>query len=210
MATETREQVDGRRVRGERTRRRILEQAVAIGSQEGLEALTIGRLAEVTGVSKSGLFAHFGSKQDLQLQTVEAARSIFIEEVVTPGSQAEPGIDRLRSTLDAWLSYFERDVFPGGCFFHAASLEYDGRPGPIRNRVNEVMAEWLQLLKQLVVDAELADGADAAQLAFELHAIGLGVNWQRQLFGSVAAIKQAERAFDRLLSGDLPGATDGH
>lgn len=208
MAIETK--VDGRRVRGERTRRRILREAVAIGSREGLEALTIGRLAEITGVSKSGLFAHFGSKQDLQLQTVEAARSIFIEEVVVPGAEAGPGIERLRATLAAWLSYFEREVFPGGCFFQAASLEFDDRPGPICDRIREVMAEWLRLLEQLVVEAELEDEPEeATQLAFELNAIGLGLNWQRQLFGDDEALKQAETAFDRLLAGSPPGAEDG-
>lgn len=201
--------VDGRRVRGERTRRRIMGEAVGIGSREGLEGLTIGRLAEVTGVSKSGLFAHFGSKQELQLATIEAARRIFIEEVVSPGAKGKPGIGRLRATLAAWLSYFERDVFPGGCFFQAASLEFDDRPGPVRDRVREVMAEWLGLLEGLVKAAEIGEEADAAQLAFELHAIGLGVNWQRRLFGGDAALKQAERAFDRLLAGGRPGADNG-
>lgn len=209
MTTEAHERVDGRRVRGERTRRRIMREAVGIGSREGLEGLTIGRLAEVTGVSKSGLFAHFGSKRELQLETVEAARRIFIEEVVLPGAQAEPGIERLRATLAAWLSYFERDVFSGGCFFQAASLEFDDRPGPVQDRVRQVMAEWLGLLEGLAKEAEVVKEVDAAQLAFELHAIGLAVNWQRQLFGGDAAINRAERAFDRLLTGSRPGATDG-
>ena len=209
MTTDAQEKrrTDGRRVRGERTRRRILGEAVGIGSREGLEGLTIGRLAEVTGVSKSGLFAHFGSKQDLQLETVEAARRIFIEEVVLPGTRAEPGIERLRATLAAWLSYFERDVFPGGCFFQAASLEFDGRPGPIRERVQEVMTEWLNLLEQLVRDA---GAADADQIAFELHAIGLALNWQRQLFGDNEALGRAERAFDRLLGSLSSGVPNGH
>ena len=100
-------------------------------------------------MSKSGLFAHFGSKQELQLATIEAARAIFLREVIEPAFAAPEGLPRLQATLAAWLDYFRRDVFPGGCFFQAASLEFDGRPGPVRDRVLEVMSQWLGWLTEL-------------------------------------------------------------
>lgn len=191
---------DGRLLRGKRTHREILASAVDLGSSEGLEALTIGRLATATGVSRSGLFAHFGSKQALQLATIEAAREIFIEEVLGSGQGTAEGLPRLRAVLAAWIDYFRRDVFPGGCFFQAASLEFDGRPGPVRDRVIEVMKQWLALLTELARQATLPEGLDPAQLAFELNAIGLATNWQRQLLGDEQALQRAEMAFDRVLA----------
>jgi AcrR family transcriptional regulator len=191
---------DGRRARGERTHREILASAVELGSREGLEALTIGRLADVAGVSKSGLFAHFGSKRDLQLATIDAARAIFLAEVVTPGFTAAEGRPRLEATLAAWLDYFRCDVFPGGCFFQAASMEFDGREGPVRDRVLEVMSQWLSWLTELVRRSGLAEGEDAGQLAFELNAIGLATNWQRQLLRDPDVLDRAEAAFRRVLA----------
>lgn len=191
---------DGRRLRGERTHQEILAAAVDLGSREGLEALTIGGLAAHTGVSKSGLFAHFGSKQELQLATIEAARAIFLKEVIEPALAAPNGMPRLRATLAAWLDYFRRDVFPGGCFFQAASLEFDGRPGPVRDRVVEVMSTWLGFLTELAGKSELSADLEPAQLAFELNAIGLATNWQRQLLGTDETLERAENAFDRALA----------
>src|SRR5687767_10705571 len=131
--------VDGRRARGEKTRDAILARAVQIASQDGLEGLSIGRLATDLGVSKSGLFAHFGSKTELQLATVDAARHIFIHEVI--GGRAESGIGGLIGLTDSWLDYMRSDVFRGGCFFASASLEFDGRPGPVRDRLASRMGE---------------------------------------------------------------------
>ena len=193
------ERGDGRRLRGRRTHQEILSTAVDLGSSEGLESLTIGGLAARTGVSKSGLFAHFGSKQELQLATVEAARAIFLAEVIAPALPVPEGLPRLRATLAAWLDYFRRDVFPGGCFFQAASLEFDGRPGPVRDRVVEVMNEWLAWLTELARQSGLASGRDPVQLAFELNAIGLATNWQRQLLGDQEALDRARTAFERTL-----------
>ncbi len=190
---------DGRRLRGERTHREILATAVDIGSREGLEALTIGGLAARAGVSKSGLFAHFGSKQELQLATVDAASAIFAEAVIEPGLRAPEGVERLRATLAAWLDYFRRDVFPGGCFFQAASLEFDDRPGAVRERVLEAMTRWLAWLGELVRRSQLGAGEDPAQVAFELNAIGLATNWQRRLLANDQALAQAEIAFARVL-----------
>jgi AcrR family transcriptional regulator len=188
---------DGRRARGDRTRRAILDQAVQIASAEGLEGLSIGRLAGELGVSKSGLFAHFGSKTDLQLATVDAAREIFIEEVIG-GSRTESGFGALVSLTDAWLDYMEREVFRGGCFFAAASTEFDSRPGPVRDRIASMMAEWLLALEAAIQDAqdagELPAGLDSEQLAFEIHSIGMGANWAYQLYRDQAAFGRAREA----------------
>ena len=119
------------RVRGDRTRRAILTAAVNVASVEGLEGLSIGRLATELEMSKSGLFAHFGSKEELQISTVRAAAAIFAHRVVLPAEeQFEPGIARLHGMLDLWLDYMEHGIFAGGCFFAAATSEMDGRPGP--------------------------------------------------------------------------------
>jgi AcrR family transcriptional regulator len=195
---------DGRRAAGQRSREAILTSAVDLASQEGLEGLTIGRLAAEAKMSKSGLFAHFGSKQDLQLATVERAREIFVAEVVAPSLEAGEGPARLRSVLDAWLSYFERGVFAGGCFFIAASSEFDDRGGPVRDAVNAAMEDWVGFLEQLCAEA-LATGAipaaDPGQLAFELNAIGIATNWELRLRRNAAALDRARAGFKRILEG---------
>ena len=126
---------DGRRERGRRTRESILRAAVDIASVEGLEGLTIGRLASELSMSKSGLFAHFGSKEELQLATIGAARDTFVAEVVTPALSAPRGLPRLEALLERKLVYLRGEVFRGGCFFEAARVEYDSRPpGSVRDR----------------------------------------------------------------------------
>jgi AcrR family transcriptional regulator len=180
---------------GERTRQEILSVAVDIASAEGLEGLTIGRLANELGMSKSGLFAHFGSKEDLQLATVDTARGIFITEVVDPALAAAQGLPRLRTMLDAWLSYVRRSVFRGGCFFAAASAEFDGRPGAIRDQVALLTRSWLTALEDEARYAQalgqLAPKLEAAQLAFELHALVQEANWAYQLLGDEQAFSRA-------------------
>jgi len=187
-----------RKAHGERTRQSILEAAVNLASEEGLEGLTIGRLASETGMSKSGLFAHFGSKEDLQLATVEAAREIFIREVIHPAFEAERGLARLWKLCDIWLLYVSGGVFRGGCFFAAAAAEFDGRPGTVRNRIAEIMKEWLAMLRRAVVEAQAAGqldgGVDPAQLAFEFNALELGANWAFQLYGDRQAFARARDA----------------
>ena len=174
-----------RRPRGLRTRRAILRKAVNIASVEGLEGLTIGRLASVLRISKSGLFAHFGSKEDLQCAVVDEAREIFVETVVRPAYQFH-GLRRLRALCENWLAYGEGRVFPGGCFFSAASLEFDDRPGRVREQIVGLMKKWLGNLEQAVRDAqaggEISEQTDARQLAFEIQALAMGANWSSRLF----------------------------
>jgi AcrR family transcriptional regulator len=188
----------GRKAQGERTRQAILEEAVHLASAEGLEGLTIGRLAAELALSKSGLFAHFGSKEELQLATVEAARAVFIREVIRPAFEAERGSPRLWKLCDTWLGHVEGGVFRGGCFFAAASAEFDGRPGPVRDRIAAIMKEWLKALGRAVAEAQAAghldQKVDAAQLAFEFNALELGANWAFQLHGDRQAFARARAA----------------
>jgi AcrR family transcriptional regulator len=196
---------DGRRARGRRTRSSILQEAVQIASAEGLEGLSMGRLAGALGVSKSGLFAHFGSKTELQVATVRAAREMFMDEVIA-AARAGGGIDEVLSLTDAWLGYMEREVFRGGCFFVAAASEFDGRPGPVRDEVTALVSEWLMALEAAIQDAQEAGhldlALDAQQLAFELHSLGMGANWAFQLYHDKAAFDRARAAIrSRLLAG---------
>ena len=187
-----------RQAQGDRSRQAILEVAVHLASVEGLEGLTIGRLASETDMSKSGLFAHFGSKEDLQLATVEAARSIFIENVIRPTFEAKKGLPRLKRLCEIWFDYAQNHVFRGGCFFAAASAEFDSRPGRVRDRVAEIMKEWLEVLRWAVVESQEAGQfdpkVDAIQLAFEINALEIGANWALQLFGDKQAFTRARAA----------------
>src|SRR5437763_10608526 len=160
-----------RRADGERTRSAILRTAASLASVEGLEGLSIGNLAAATGISKSGLYAHFGSKQELQLATVEEAERILTEEVVQPALAAAPGLGQLAAACEAFFSYVERRVFPGGCFFAATALEMGARPGPVKDRVAAIQSGFTALLRSFAVTAveqgELPPDVDPEQFAFE-------------------------------------------
>jgi AcrR family transcriptional regulator len=189
-----------RRPRGLRTRRAILRKAVNIASVEGLQGLTIGTLASALRISKSGLFAHFGSKEDLQCAVVDEAREIFVEKVVRPAYR-QIGLKRLRSLCENWLAYGEQRVFPGGCFFSAASLEFDDRPGRVRDKILGLMKRWLGNLEQAARDAQLAGEiskkTDVHQLAFEIQALAMGANWSSRLFRDPAVFRSVRRAILR-------------
>jgi AcrR family transcriptional regulator len=163
-----------RRSDGEQTHAVILDAAMRLASIEGLGSLTIGRLARELGVSKSGVFAHFRSKQRLQLETVAAAEEVFEREVLAPGLAAPAGLARLESLCEAYLSYLERGVFPGGCFFAQLLAEFDAPRGPLHDAVALGQQGWLGLLEQEIETAQeqgqvVAD-LDPTQLAFELYA----------------------------------------
>ncbi len=199
---ETRAATKSRKAQGGRTRQAILDVAVDIASAEGLEGLTIGRLATQLSMSKSGLFAHFGSKEDLQLATIEAARSVFIEDVIRPALQAERGMPRLWKLCDTWLSHVQGEgdtsSCSGGCFFAAAASEFDSRPGPVRDRIAEIMKEWLGILRRAVVESQDAgqmnQDVDPTQLAFEFNSFELGANWALQLYDDKQAFARAREA----------------
>ena len=162
------------RADGERSRQRILETAARLATVEGIDGLSIGRLAHATGMSKSGLFAHFSSKEELQLAAIATARSIFLADVVTPAEAETPGLARLERLCEGMLSHIDRRVFPGGCFFAVVGSEQAGKPGPVLDRVVEVGNEWVARLAEAVREAqergELDDAMEPEQLAFELNA----------------------------------------
>jgi AcrR family transcriptional regulator len=178
------------------SREAILDRAVAVASAEGLEGLTIGRLAGDLQMSKSGVFGHFGSKQELQLATIDEAARRFIRQVVEPALEMEEGAPRLRALCDCYLSYLERRVFPGGCFWAAAAAEFDDKPGAVRERVREAVADWVGELER---QAAIAGVDDPGLLAFELQALAQGANSAFQLFGDPNTFRRARAAIDRLL-----------
>ena len=193
--------------KGAETRATILARAVDLASVEGLEGLTIGQLAGELEMSKSGLFAHFGSKEELQIATVRAAAAIFVQRVIRDAEERyEPGLARLHAMLDRWLYYMRPGTFAGGCFFAAATVEMDGRPGPVRDAVAAQMTRWAELLAEYARTAiergELAADTDPRQLAFELDALGTAVNSGWQLHEDEAVFTRGRRAIARRLELD--------
>lgn len=189
---------DGRVRRGEQTRASILERAVDLASVEGLDGLSIGRLAAELGVSKSGLFAHFGSKESLQLATVTAAVDRYVDSVVRPVLAAPPGRARLETLCDRWLQYSRSRVFPGGCFFYGTSAEFDARPGPVRDALAAAQHEWTRFVVRIIDQArragELSGQTDAEQLAFELRAFLEAANQQSVLHDDDSGYDRARAA----------------
>ncbi|MGH9543743.1 MAG: TetR/AcrR family transcriptional regulator, partial [Terriglobales bacterium] len=181
-----------------RTRQQILRIATDIASAEGLEGLSIGRLATELQMSKTGIFAHFGSKERLQLATVDAAKQVFMEQVVQPALGHRRGVPRLRAMLESWIRYVERIVFRGGCFFAAASAEFDSRPGRVRDAIAALTQEWLVALQDEIAFARSAKqiraSVDPVQLAFELHAFVQEANWAFKLFIDKSAFSHARQA----------------
>ena len=191
-----------------KTRSDILRVAVDIASAEGLEGISIGRLATEMSMSKTGIFAHFGSKEQLQLATLDTAKQIFVEQVVQSALQKPRGVPRLMTMLENWLGYVERIVFRGGCFFAAASAEFDSRPGVVRDQIAELTRSWLAALQEeiavAVLSKELTRSIEPAQLAFELHAYVQEANWAFKLFNDESAFARARRAIhSRLASAGL-------
>ncbi|WP_432948620.1 TetR/AcrR family transcriptional regulator [Kribbella sp. CA-253562] len=202
--------VDGRLVRGDQTRRAVLRRAVDIASVDGLEGLSIGRLAKDLEISKSGLFAHFGSKEELQLATIRAARRIYAEAVVAPAFAVPPGLARVWALSESWLDYSRRRVFPGGCFFAKTSHEFGARPGVVRDYLAEVNAEWMALIERTVAEAvELGElTGDPAPLAFELNAFYDSANLASLLRDDHDTIYgQARRSIRSRLESAAPAGT---
>ena len=196
--------------KGQRTRTSILEVAAALATEEGLDPLSIGRLAEATGMSKSGLFAHFGSKEELQLATVDHAAALFVAEVIDPARSAPRGLARIWALCDHMIGYSERQVFPGGCFFAATSFEYNNRPGPVRDRIESMIRSWLSYLEHAVEQAQEAGELDpnlsAREIAFQLDAFAQASNAQYQLFRDPQVFDDARRAIQERLESLRPGS----
>jgi AcrR family transcriptional regulator len=193
------------RPRDDRARNTILRRAADIASQDGLEGLSIGRLATDLGVSKSGLFGYFGSKQELQLATIRAAAGVYLDEVIRPALTVPPGLGRVRRLCENWLSYSQRRVFPGGCFFFTVTAEFDARPGRVRDAIAAASLDWSRLVARTIEDArqlgELAEDTDADQLAFELIAFMESANATSLLHDDPNAYERGRTAIRRRLDG---------
>lgn len=189
--------------KGAETRERILDRAFRIATRDGLEGLTIGALATELGLSKSGLFAHFGSKEEMQVEVLRAASARFTAMVAAPALRAPRGLPRLRKLFDLWLSWLTDPSLPGGCLFMSAAAELDDREGKPRDVLVEMQHELRTMIArivQLAIDEGHFRKVDPAQFAFELHAIMLGFNVERRLFRNSDAEARARASFERLVS----------
>jgi AcrR family transcriptional regulator len=194
---------------GIRARKAILLEAVSLATVEGLEGLSIGELAKALGISKSGLYAHFGSKQELQLATIDEAERIFNLEVIEPSMAVpEEGLPRLVAMCDLYLEHLRRRTFPGGCFFASAVLEVGTRPGPVKERVGAFQQRFTGLILQYTQQAQelgqLPAEEDVRLLVFELNGVILAANASFVMTGDPATLETARRAVRRLLKVD-PG-----
>jgi AcrR family transcriptional regulator len=189
---------DGRLVRGARTRTAVLDAAVALTTEVGLDGLSLGQLADRLGVSKSGLFAHWRSKEELQLATVDRAREQWAKRIVAPALRTPRGVRRLWALHEARIAFYADGVLPGGCFFANAEFEFSVRPGPVRDRLVAALGEWLTLVERLTVEAieagELSVSVDAKQLAFEIDAIGVATVFQSCLLDPATVYRRGRAA----------------
>jgi AcrR family transcriptional regulator len=180
---------------GLRSRRAILEAAARLATVEGLDGLSIGRLAEHTGMSKSGLFAHFGSKEELQLATIEVAAELFDAGVVAPTASVSDPFEKMEALCERFVDYLARRVYPGGCFFAATAAEFDTHPGPVQDRIIQSHRDWMELLEKLASEARergsISESEDPAQLAFELDAYLLMGNQVFVLYDDAGALQRA-------------------
>jgi AcrR family transcriptional regulator len=193
-----------RRSDGERSRRAILGEAARLATVDGVDGLSLSRLADAVGMSKSGLFAHFRSKEELQLATIAAADDIFEDAIVTPAMRADPGVPRLEAFADRFIAHLRDEVFPGGCFFASAAAELGPRSGPVRDRALQALSRWNGLLHAEVAAAQAAGQLDPAldpgQLAFELNAYLLLANAQFISLQSELPLERAAVAYAARLS----------
>jgi AcrR family transcriptional regulator len=194
--------------KGEETRREILSQALSLASEAGFAGLSIAKLAERVGMSKSGLFAHFSSKDNLAVAVLEEAAERFVERVIAPALKARRGEPRLRELFGLWLAWTELEAMPGGCVFLAASVELDDQPGPARDKLVETQRDLTETLAQAAriaqAEGHLSREIAPEQLAFEMYGIIAAYQRERRLLRNPHARARAEQAFERLLSCSRP------
>ncbi|MEV5003020.1 TetR/AcrR family transcriptional regulator [Nocardioides sp. LML1-1-1.1] len=193
---------DGRRERGDRTRRHAARTAAGMATVGGLDAITVGSLAEATGASKSGLLTVFGNREEILLAAVAEARTLYVEHVVAPAWPATGGAPRLHALLAHWVAYLRAEVFPGGCFVATTSAEYGHRTGRVADAVRALKREWLDLLERELATAGAVDPAEAA---FRIDAYLVAGNTRRELCGDDAALDTAHR----LASAVVPAGVTG-
>jgi len=190
--------------KGEQTRAAILDEALRIARRLGLEGLTIGTLADATGMSKSGLFAHFGSREDLQLAVLEHGARQYGEMVLLPALKVDRGLPRLRALFERWLDWTLQTATPGGCIMISTAHEYDDRPGPIRDAAVEMQRRGIgvseRAVRLAIEEGHLKDDTDPEQIAFEMLGIVLASHNHRRLLGDKEARKRSLTAFDQLIA----------
>ena len=190
--------------KGEETRSSVLGSALSLATQVGLEGLTIGKLAEHVGMSKSGLFAHFSSKENLQVAILEEAVARFVALVVVPALKKARGEPRVRALVDNWLLWSKQEFLPGGCIFVVAGVDLDDRPGPARDRFVASQKDWLATLANAariaVEEKHFRKDLDCEQLAHELYSIAYGYHYLRRIGDPTRAEKRARTAFERILT----------
>jgi AcrR family transcriptional regulator len=191
------------------TRDAIIRRAADIGSVEGLEGITIGRLATDLEMSKAGVIGHFGTKEELQLATLELAAELFIEQVWKPVENLRPGLERLLGICEAWTRYADEPILSGGCFIAAVSFEFDGRAGRVHDELKQVVGRWRKTLVReisvAIADGDLPADLDPEQAAFSMEALAAGMNPARQLYGDTSAAEWSRRAMHAVLGVRLPG-----
>jgi len=197
--------------KGEQTRAAILDTAVKLASRDGLDSLTIGTLAEATDMSKSGLFAHFGSREELQLAVLAHGEALFAEKVLRPALQRPRGIPRLKALFSHWLDWTDSAELPGGCVMLGAAAEFDDRPGPVRDALVRGQRAWIDMLKKavrLAIDeGQLRPDTDVEQFVFECFGIDLSFHHHRRLLDDPRARRKALAAHDDLIARHRAAAT---
>lgn len=190
--------------KGEETRSVVVGKALALATQVGLEGLSIGKLAAEVGMSKSGLFAHFASKENLQVAVLEEAAARFVSMVVSPALKKPRGEPRLRALFDRWIDWSKADFLPGGCLFVTAGVELDDRPGPARDRFVAIQKDWLGVLSGAartgVDEGHFRADLDTEQLAHELFSLAHGNQALRSIVGPKVAEQRSRRAFERIVN----------
>lgn len=198
--------------KGEQTRSAILAAACELAARDGLEGLTIGGLAERMNMSKSGVFAHFGSREELQIAVLQAYERRFVDEVLAPGLQAPRGLPRLQAILAHWLDRTAMDA-ASSCIWISGAAEFDDRPGPVREVLVGMVRSWqrelVRAIAQAVASGELRADTDADDLVFDLYGVVLALHHDARLMNSRDALPRARRAFDRLLAACREPATAG-
>ena len=193
--------------KGQATRAAILRQAATVASVQGLEGLSIGRLAQLSGLSKSGLFSHFGSKEALQRAVLESVVDAFRTAVILPALRAPTGIERLEQLFAAWLRWATAER-AGGCPLLGAAVELDDRPGPLRDYLVDKQRAWLDCVARIaakaVADGDFRTDLDTAQFAFEFNNLGLGFNFAHRLLDDAGARARTTRAFRALIAAARP------
>jgi AcrR family transcriptional regulator len=189
--------------KGQQTKQAILDAALALASQMGLEGLSIGALAEVTHMSKSGVFAHFGSREELQISVIREYYSRFADEVFYPAMQQPRGLPRVRALFDNWMQRVAVEI-QSGCIFISGAVEFDDRPGPVRDALASSVQAWLAALYRAVVQAKqeghLLPSADEEQMAFEIHALILALHYEARFLQNPSSVGRARRGFDNILA----------